>query len=130
MVAQLQGPVDQQFVDLQRSYAHAQAHPNPDGTVSVQIPNIELPDGWSKRHVSARFVVPVGYPMAPPDCFWVDGDLRLLGGVQPKASGFTPMPHCSEALLWFSWHVNGWNPTSGTLKTYARVIEERLRRPE
>lgn len=67
--------------------------------------------------------------MSRPDCFWVDGDLRLQNGDVPKNSGTQPLPGVSASTLWFSWHAASWNPNTDDLRTYLRLIENRLSRP-
>jgi len=120
--------LDRQLEDLRRVYlAGAEAKPLPSGAVLIELKNIALPGGWNKTHTSIRFVVPVGYPFAAPDCFWADNDLRVAPARQPQATNFQPVPELNAPGLWFSWHVQGWNPSRNNLVTYAKVIEQRLK---
>jgi hypothetical protein len=99
------------------------------GAVLIELKNVELPQGWNKKSTSIRFVVPVGYPFAVPDCFWSEADLSLDGGSPPQATNLQTIPETNEQGRWFSWHVQGWNPSRNNLVTYAKVIEQRLREP-
>src|SRR5438105_3315024 len=93
----------------------------------VEVPEIDLPHGWSKPKTTVRFLVPFAYPAAPPDCFWADADLTLDGGRIPQGSGRQPIPGFPDQLLWFSWHVQQWDPNSHTLSSYLQVVKNRLR---
>lgn len=120
--------LDRQLEELRRVYsAGAEARPLPSGAVLIELNNVVLPPGWNRPTTCVRFLVPVGYPYAAPDCFWADSDLRLAPGTQPQATSFQPIPEANLPGLWFSWHVQGWNPNSSNLVSYAKVIEKRLR---
>jgi hypothetical protein len=118
--------IEQQFATLKSYHPEASILRLPDGSHRVVVPNIPLPTGWTKNTTSIRFIAPVGYPMARPDCFWADVDLRLTNGHLPQATNLTPMPPNQEVLLWFSWHLNTWNPNNDSLLTYVNVIKRRL----
>jgi hypothetical protein len=102
----------------------------PSGAALVTIPNVVLPDGWSKPRTTVRFLAPVGYPHSKPDCFWADADLRLANGALPTAANTSnPIPEATnEPGLWFSWHVGQWNPSRDTLMTFYKVIQDRFRK--
>lgn len=103
---------------------------NPDGTTLIHVPNVKLPAHWGKKQTGIWFFAPVGYPMARPDCFWADADLALKSGAPLKNAHQQIPPFGGEARLWFSWHVQHWNPHSDTLRTFMRVIRDRLGRTE
>lgn len=125
-------PLEIQFEDLKLKYPQATLQRNPDGSAIISIPNIPLkPAGqWNNEATTVRFVAPVGYPAAKPDCFWTDADVRLRNGNIPKNTGQQPLAHSSVPTLWFSWHAASWNVNSDNLRTYLRVIEDRLARAE
>lgn len=76
---------------------------------------------------AVRLIVPLGYPMARPDCFWADASLRLAGGGMPQNSAPTPVPETAEPALWFSWHLTQpWDPARDNLLTWLAVIVGRL----
>lgn len=103
--------------------AYAQ-RPLPDGS-SIVSSLMTLPSGWNRTQTMVRFVLPIAFPSAPPDCFFADGDLRLASGQMPSNSGFQPLD--GEQLLWFSWHLSTWSPATDNIDTYLRFIESRFR---
>ena len=117
VAAQLEQVQDAYGVEIERY---------PDGVVLVSSV-FALPPGWNKSQTRIWVVVPVGYPVAKPDCFWTEQDLRLQTGSMPNNTGNTHLPHHNEPLLWFSWHATKWNPNKDTLLTYLRLVEARLR---
>ena len=122
-------PVEEQIEVLRTVEPQATHQQLPDGSYLVVLPAQKLPNGWSKPSVEVRFLAPVGYPMARPDCFWTDPDLRLANGNPPKNTGRNAIPHVGNQFLWFSWHVGSWNPNVDNLLTYLYVIRRRLSDP-
>jgi len=120
-------PLQEQYEILKTDYPEAVIQVLPSGAALIFIPKLPLPAGWSKPITEIRFVAPVGYPFAKPDCFWTDADLRLQGGGIPQNVGNNAIPEVSGSYLWFSWHVAQWNPNKDNLTTYMRVIENRLK---
>lgn len=97
-----------------------------DGSHLVTVP-LPLIDGWNKKKVTARFVVPVGFPCARPEHFWVDEvGLRRVDGAPPQWTQLYPCPLQSEPLLFFLYRVSAWSPNGDTLYTYVNVIRQRL----
>jgi len=110
-----------------RDYPEATWMALPQGGVVVTVPGIPL-QGWSKPNTTVYFVLPLGYPAAKPDCFYVDADVRLPSGALPHASGMQQVPGLNINALWFSWHVEAWNPNSGSALTWMGVIRQRLQK--
>jgi E2/UBC family protein E len=98
-----------------------------DGSALVYLPSAPLPAGWSEPLTTVWFVVPIGYPAAQPDCFWVDEGVRLAGGAMPMNSGTQPIGGTGPVGLWFSWHLPAWQPSRDGLGAFIRFIEARLR---
>lgn len=120
-------PFEQQLEILTNDQKGVACERLPDGSYLISIPAVPLRAGWSKESVTVKFIAPVGYPFAPPDCFWTDGDLRIKqSGAVPQSTGANPIPHKGGGFLWFSWHVSTWNPNVDNLVTYLRVIKRRL----
>jgi len=119
--------LEQQFQELVGKFPGARCDPIAGGSFVITAPNFLLPNGWTLKVTTIRFIVPVGYPMGRPDCFWTDAQLRIEGNRVPQNTGDNPIPGGPSPLLWFSWHVQSWNPNSDTLLTYLRVIEKRFR---
>lgn len=123
------GAPEVQIDELRQRYAEVCTQPLPGGATLVTIRSVLLPAGWSKTSTSIRFLVPAGYPFAAPDCFWADNDLLLAGGRTPCNSGNNnTIPETAESGLWFSWHLQGWNPNRDSLSSWMNTIVERLRR--
>lgn len=122
-------PIQQQFEVLRSVSAQATLMQLPDGSHLVEIPGYDLPEGWSKQQVTIKFIAPVGYPFARPDCFWTDADLKLRNGNAPMNTGNNQLPYSPGAHVWFSWHVATWNPNNDNLLTYFYVIKRRLHDP-
>jgi hypothetical protein len=124
--------LEAQLTNLKKEggYTDVAVFPLPDGSAIITVPNVALPPGWSKTTATIRFVAPVGYPHAKPDCFWADVDLRLQSGAPPQATNTTPIPGTSEARLWFSWHISHWDPNRDSLLTYINVIRQRFKDPK
>ena len=122
-------PLEQQFEILRTGQAETILQKLPDGSHLVIVPGVMLPAGWSKPTVIVKFLRQLGYPLARPDCFWTDCDLRLSNGNLPQNTGQNPIPHIGNQHLWFSWHVSSWNPNFDNLLTYLYVIKRRLQHP-
>jgi hypothetical protein len=120
-------PFEQQFQELAKMFPGTIYSLNTDGSFVITVPSVKVPSGWTSKEVTVRFIAPVGYPAAKPDCFWTDPDLKLEGNRVPQSTGPTPLPNGPSPLLWFSWHVDTWSPNSDTLLTYVHVIEKRFR---
>jgi hypothetical protein len=122
-------PIEQQFELLKSYFPEAELKPLPDGSYLITASNVPLPAGWSRSSVQVKFIAPVGYPLARPDCFWTDSDLRLATTAMPQNTGPNQIPHVGGQHVWFSWHVASWNPNSDSLLTYMHVIKRRLQDP-
>lgn len=121
------GVVDAHFAQLLERHPQATIELLPDGTARVSVPGLPLGPLWNQPFTTVHFLVPVGYPVAPPDCFWADPTLTLLGGGTPMNANLTPPPWTPSTHLWFSYHVQqGWKPTRDSLTTYVHVIQARL----
>lgn len=102
----------------------------PNGGILIRVPGVSI-EGWNRPAADVLFVAPPGYPAAQPDCFWVEPNgLRLANGATPQASNDSnPIPGdvlTDRRATWFSWHVQSWNPSRDSLKTYFKVVLNRL----
>lgn len=121
------GPIDIQLGRLRERVSEVVVQEIAGTGWVLRLPTIPLPDGWSKPHTEVAFVVPQGYPFAKPDCFWADLDLRLANGNLPQNAQLNnPIPGLPDPLLWFSWHVEPWNPNRDDLLTWLTVIKRRF----
>ena len=124
------GPLQGQLERLAHSFPGSSATALSDGSVLVTVPGVRLPPGWSQPATTVGFIVPVGYPIAKPDCFYTDAGLRLANGALPMNANPQQVPHTTELRLWFSWHLASWNPGKDSLLNYLRVIQDRLARTQ
>ena len=124
--------VQRDFDELKAVVPEAAIKELPDGTAWITVPKVRLlPNGaWNADATTVFFVAPMGYPQARPDCFWADEHLRLASGGVPKNTGIQAVPMAPGQYLWFSWHVNQWDPSKDDFITYLNVIKKRLRTPE
>lgn len=102
----------------------------PNGGILIRIPAVPI-QGWNRNAADILFVAPPGYPAAQPDCFWIEpAGFRLADGSTPQNSNdANPIPgdvQPGRGTTWFSWHLQGWNPSRDTLKTFFNVILNRL----
>jgi hypothetical protein len=114
-------------------------HPNatltalPSGAGLIDVPSRRLCDGWSAQEVTVRLIAPNGYPVAAPDCFWVDPNLTFGNQQMPKNSAINNIiPETKIAAHWFSWHVlqGRWSASMHDLLTWFGLCEERLQKVE
>lgn len=116
-----------QFEKLREDYPNAVRQDVGDGSFVITVPSVAIPDGWTAKEATIRFVVPVGYPMARPDCFWTDDTLILSDGRVPQNTGTNSLPLTPPIpQRWYSWHLVAWSPNSDTLTTYLNVIRKRF----
>lgn len=108
----------------------------------VTVPGFKLCSGWfttapnSKRRLvranicTVLFKRPCGFPAARPEHFFTDIPLRLKDGEWPqnvsKFDEITDFPQWRGGM-WFSWHLQMWDPNRDSLYTYLRVIHMRLK---
>lgn len=122
-------PLGEQFAAIRAAFPGATLSPSA-GLHLVVIPTVPLPAGWTQTKTHIRFVVPVGYPYAAPDCFWTDPNLRLAGGKLPRNAivGRLMAGQPDSNTLWFSWHIQTgqWNAAKSDLRTYMGIICRRF----
>jgi Prokaryotic E2 family E len=102
-----------------------------NGTALVTL-DTEIPPGWSASKVKLRFIMPNGYPVAPPDGFWVEPAL-IVNGKQPRNSEqSSQIPESRVSNQRFSWHFDSghWSPNRDNLLTWLRSCHERLEKLE
>lgn len=115
-------------VELLRK-VHSQVDMSAD-TVHVTVREMTFPAGWNRSSTDILIVVPPGYPVTPPDNFFVPAGLRLAGGQVP--GNYSE----STRLLgkdWgqFSFHSQEWRPSPNeadgdNLTTFIALVERRL----
>ena len=121
--------VDQALSRLKRKYPGSLLQRRPDGTALITIPEFRLSPHWNKPKTSLMFILPVGYPLAPPDTFWTDADLRLAHGGFPSNTDLNTRYGGPEPRLWFSFHPATWSPSQDDALTFVQLIRQRLTSP-
>jgi hypothetical protein len=115
---------------LREAYGAVQADPE---ITWVTISNFPLPEGWSHTTAKVMVLVPAGYPVTPPDNFYLEPGVTLARGVQP---GNASPGQSVNGSPWttFSYHVEPgtWHPSAQIgrghdLFTYCQGITARLR---
>jgi hypothetical protein len=122
-------PIQRQIEMLREKHPGSIAQPLQSGAHLITVPDVPLPEGWNRRHVTVYFLAPVGYPAAQPDCFWVDQPALRLADNQTmpqNTNEMNPIPEVGMKGTWFSWHLQSWNPNQGTLLTFFNVIRQRF----
>ena len=122
--------LDKQLALLQGRFPGTVMQPLADGASCITVPGVPLGPAWSQPSTTVYFLAPAGYPMAQPDCFWIEAQIHLVSGQTPQNSS-TPnqIPGTGISGLWFSWHlVSAWDPNRDTLCTWMNSILERLGR--
>lgn len=120
-----------QEIDLLRSkYGELEVGPNYDYVLFKQF---KLPEGWASDYTELLVIVPSGYPITPPDNFYVPQGFRLNTGAQP--SNYSEgQNHLGRQWGAFSVHIRTetWSPSSDLLNgsnllTFIiTVVEKRL----
>lgn len=92
-----------------------------------------LPPGWNRTTTPLLVLIPPGYPMTPPDNFYVPIGFRLASGATPTNYS-EPVSHLGQQWGQFSVHVQKeqWNPKADILEgdnllTFMLGVERRLR---
>lgn len=117
------------FERVKTRYLSATLTNLPSGAALISVPSCGLPTGWPVQEVTLRFIAPNGYPMAAPDCFWVEPNLSLASGALPKSSNINnKIPETDIAGHWFSWHVGQghWSANQHDLITWINLCLKRL----
>ena len=73
-----------------------------------------------------QFVLPIAFPSAQPDCFYVSRTCAWRTAACQPNSGIQSLD--GQQLLWFSWHLA---PVTGPrpIDSYLRLVERRSARP-
>lgn len=119
----------QHFDRLKARFPAATMAANGDGSFTVTVPKMPTGKGWNRESVDIAFLVPAGYPLASPDCFWTEPGLALDHGGPPQNTGNNAGLNIPQDWLWFSWHPSNWNANGSNLETYLNVIRRRFAVP-
>ena len=99
----------------------------------ILFKGFRLPCGWNRENTELLIIIPPGYPVTPPDNFYVRNGLRIVAnGAEQVPSNYSE----NQSVLggnWaqFSFHAQAWNPTPDSLEgdnllTFTLAVERRL----
>ena len=112
---------DQSFLD---SLGYSYSVEVSDGFVNVVLANFPTP-GLDLYHVDLLLRLPVGFPDATPDMFWVSPALTAKGAAIPG----TELTENYLGRSWQRWsrHIGGqWRPGVDNLETYLAYVRRAL----
>lgn len=114
---------------VERMFGELELGPNFDWFI---VKRVSLGPGWSKTGTQLLVLLPGGYPTAPPDNFYADGDLRLANGSAPTNAS-PDQQVGGRVWLLFSYHVDSgdWQPdpvpeNGHNLLTFLQSVIRRL----
>ena len=99
----------------------------------VYIPKYPCPKEWGTTETPVSFLVPAGYPGAPPYAFYIPSGMRFNGAMpnncQDPAGQQPPFPGKWQVL---SWTPESWKPgatvgSGSNLVNWVQGFSERLR---
>lgn len=99
----------------------------------VLFNEFHLPAGWNREKTQLLVLIPPGYPVTPPDNFYVPIGFRSASG-SPITNYTESANHIGQQWGQFSFHVEQgrWNPSpelldGDNLLTFMLQVEKRLR---
>jgi len=109
--------IARQFAKLREKFPDATMSDGWGGYHQVVSFSLGLADGWNRKSVKVSFRIPLGYPIAQPDAFWTDANLRFASGGMPRSTKLeSPVwLNSTGTKLWFSLHLLAWSPKSDTM---------------
>ncbi len=110
--------------DLKATYA-VEVLEDPD-FINVIIPGFSAGEGYNTPTTTILLRVPRAYPDAGLDMFWTDVGLTLADGRIPQAAESIET-YAGRQWRRFSWHHNGWTPSSQSLPAYLEFVRRRFR---
>lgn len=113
---------------MRQHYGEVDAGSDLEWAVVKAVP---LPNGWNRPTTETLIVIPPGYPLTPPDNFFVRNGLRLANG-SPPANFAENQSVLGDSWAQFSFHAQSWNPApepmdGDNLMTFMMAVEGRLK---
>jgi hypothetical protein len=102
--------------------------PNENGDRLLSVPGVVLPKFWQPRKTTVYVIIPMGYPMSQPLCFYTPQDVRLNGGGVPTNTVFDGSCYggkLAEGLMWWHWKICR-DERSTTLVQYVNAMRRRF----
>ncbi len=97
--------------------------------ISVVIFDVELPSGYEPQKVDLLLRLPLQFPQAPPDMFWIDPVVTYVGGAVPPQTQVREH-HMDRSWQRWSRHfgMSHWRPGVDDLRSYMTLIRSTLER--
>lgn len=115
---------------LRKKYGPLEHGQNLDWILFKEFP---LSLGWNGEKTPLLILIPPGYPITPPDNFYVPVGFRLASGAVPSNYS-EPATHLGQQWGQFSFHAdqNQWRPSGDLLEgdnllTFMLQVEKRLK---
>ena len=90
--------------------------------------SLPLPDGWGRQATDVVWILEPGYPVTPPDCFWIDEDTHSPPATEQVNTQIQACPMGTGInRRWVSWHVNQWNAAGHDLENWLSSIRQGIR---
>lgn len=89
---------------------------------------LPLPDGWNRPTTDVVWILEPGYPVTPPDCFWMEEDTHSPPATVQVNTAIQGCPAGTGInRRWVSWHLGQWNPASHDLEDWLSSIRQAIR---
>ncbi len=113
---------------LKKKYGEIESGPNLEWII---LKEFKLPNGWNHNTTEILIKISPGYPITPPDNFYVPVGFRLKSGTMPQSYSET-QNHLGRPWGVFSVHIHKetWSPSADILSgdnllTYIIVVVEK-----
>ncbi len=97
-----------------------------DSFVNIIVGQFPLGPAYKPASSDLLVKVPLTYPDAGPDMFWVEPSVTLADGRVPQ-NAESIEPHAGKSWRRFSWHHSRWNSVTDNMTGYLEFIRSRLR---
>lgn len=127
--------IERQILDMQNEWPGTEVFKLKNGGSLVFVPSVRLrPKKFNAAHADIWFDVPLGYPLAPPQDFYIPTTLSMAhGGGIPNTALIDEVPYtepvgrgptiaCQKCFMRFEQ----WQPQSATLYAVARAAQHWL----
>lgn len=100
------------------------AHEGPHGYAVLSVSGAPLAnaDRLNRPTTTIAVIIPHGYPMAAPDYFAFDADLRLAHGGSVMWTEGSHLP----GFVRFVFHLRGWDPNRDDLVTIVNTMRQMI----
>lgn len=91
----------------------------------VILSDFTLPDCYLPNRTNLLMIADYQYPQSALDMFWTEPHISLPSGENPlNADQFEV--HLGRTWQRWSWHYQGWNPSTHSVGTHLEVCLDRL----